>query len=397
MFQSPEPTPNWNEALGQWGIYWNVHIYCFGTLYAICGIWNVFSLAIQLDQKRKGASKKTFKTFLTSNILLAYFNIMRACCLFIDPYYSNFNRLFIPSGAVFLAWRLTISCLVSTFMLINLALLEVTKMQVYSKRLQSMKPILLILTTSFVMGLSVDLVTILLPGLFWLSYVCQFIFLFMGLAFAGMMMYSGYRVLKTVKRSKRDIQSFSKFNDESRNGRLSREIGPQGDDEGQNSEKRMVDTSDGITLKDMKIPGDKTQGVINKSFEPTDYEGARKETATLESSCTGKKEEIPRDITRDRQRSSNQQTQSDGRTKNRTQTTRKGTKRLTVLVIIISSCAILYSVIQVYSLLAVFKLSDYSLSIDNWHWLGYQMAARFLEVGMSFSMSYIVRANISCR
>lgn len=285
------------------------------------------------------------------NVLLIIFNLQRGLILFIDPYFSNVNDLTIHHGVVFLFWGSTVPCFVSAFILMNMALLDITKMKLYSTKLRSMKLISSIIATNFLLVVSFDITVALKPKLRWLLYICQSLFLLLGVAVAVAMLYTGRRVLQKLKESARDVSSFDAEVatpgaiiyrcpvDNSANTRLPH-LERRECDDGAECLELSTAFENGNTIHNC-IPVSDTTRVIGTQ------------------------------------------------THRKSRALRKGTQRLTVITMVTSVAAIGYSLVNAFSLFAVY---DSSKAIHPWHWFVYQTISRALEVTMSACISYIARA-----
>ena len=139
---SPEPAPNLTIARIYWGVAWPIHYNTFGIIFAVIMIYSLNSLVALLQSKRKFQRRRIF---IIINILLIYFSLITSLSLFIDPYGSGEHIKEINfRGILFIIIGLRIPCLTASFFLIQISFLEVIKLQLYSKRLQSYRFILLL-------------------------------------------------------------------------------------------------------------------------------------------------------------------------------------------------------------------------------------------------------------
>ncbi|XP_065067972.1 uncharacterized protein LOC135693420 [Rhopilema esculentum] len=345
MENSPEPTPHWGDSVRRWGALWDIHINVIGALFIAIAFWNAISLLLHVLE-RKATSRRIFKCYSTINFLLLFFNFIRGLSLLVNPYNSNVHHLKLSQGISFLFWGMTVPCFTASFMLMNMALLDATKMQLYSKKLQNMKLILCIVSFNFVLVISVDVTSILRPSLYFILYVCQVFFMLFGVAVAGTMIFTGYSVLNKVRESERQLRSFNNNVIVNKTAELGHDINLQ-----------SPSTSGNIRQdKDAKIDVPGRQALTKISAEPMP-----KQKSSNETSWKSKK-------------------------------FRRSTKRFTMISIIISVAAILYSLIQIYSFIAIYDFNDPSKPINPWHWIAYQTTARLLEVTMSICVSFVVRS-----
>ena len=345
---SPEPTPSWSTSLEEWGLSWKFHIYIFGVVFLIVSVFNLFSLIYHVKE-RKTKSKRTFRCYISINALLLFFNLPRGILLLMDPYNSNVNDLLISQGVAFLFWGSTVPCFTSAFMLITLALLDITKVQLYSNRFESMKLISVIIVANFTLVLSFDFTVVLRPDLNWLLYICQAFFLLLGFVIAFVMLYTGTKVLRELRHSARQVHLFD-FQMQNEARQPAEE--PQTMGTGQSSNRNVTVPKHEISTETGTV------GSIGKA---------------VKSKCVGKQINCSRNVNW------------------KSRAFRRGTFRLTVITIVTSIAAICYSLVQVYSFIAVYHVNDSTRAIHPWHWFIYQTLARFLETTMSISISYIVR------
>ena len=341
---SPEPTPSWHTSINKWGLSWSFHIYVFGVLFVMVSLFNFISLIYHIKE-RKTASKRTYRCYVSINALLLFFNLPRGLILLTDPYNSNVYNLSIPQGIAFLLWGSTVPCFTSAFMLMNLALLDITKVQLYSNRLENMKLISIVIAVNFMLVLSFDFTAILKSELYWLLYICQAFFLLLGFLVAVAMLYTGIKVLRKLRQSARQVHLFD-LRSEAQNEKTDL----QRMERKQDNDGDVTDNSNNTETCAISIAG-----------------------KASESKCREKAVKSARAVNW------------------KSEAFRKGTFRLTVITIVTSVAAICYSLVQVYSFLSVYDVKDSSKPIDPWHWFVYQSMARFLEAVMSISVSYIVR------
>ena len=307
-------------------------------------IFNFLSLLYHVKE-RKNSSKRIYRCYISINALLILFNLPRGLVLFIDPYNSNVNDLFISQGISFLFWGSTVPCFTSAFILMNLALLDITKVQLYPTKLQNLKLIASIVTANFLLALSFDLTAILKQELNWILYICQAFFLLLGILLATAMLYTGFKVLKKLRDSARSVRSF-----------------------------------------DLKVsPEIKSSNTEFAQRSSCDVD----ENVNIEISYTGNSQNVirPKEV----------KDSGTHRANWKSKTFRRGTRRLTIITMVTSVAAITYSLVQVYSFLAVYPIRDSTKPIHPWHWFAYQTMARLLEAVMSVCMSYVVRMkDVTC-
>jgi len=342
---APEPTPNWNTSLEKWGLSWDFHIYIFGVLCLMIAIFNFFSLIYHITE-RKTKSKRIFRCYVSINGLLLFYNFSRGLILLLDPYNSNVNDLSISQGVAFIFWGSTVPCFTSAFMLMNLALLEVTKVQLYSTRVENLKLIFTIIAINFAFVLGFDFTTVLKPELNWLLYICHAFFMSLGLVIALLMLYTGTSILRKLRESAQQIHQF-----------------------------------------DCHMSNDPKQS----SVELVLAEGKQNNNGSVDESIGREICTTDSNVKASSSRCAESKAKCSQKVNWKSKAFRKGTFRLTIITIVTSVAAICYSFVQVYSFIAVYHVRDSTKPIHSWHWFIYQTLARLCEVVMSIAISYIVR------
>ena len=342
---APEPTPHWNTSLEKWGLFWDFHVYIFGVLCLIIAIFNFFSLIYHITE-RKTNSKRTYRCYVSINVLLLFYNFSRGLILLLDPYNSNIHDLSISHGVAFIFWGSTVPCFTSAFMLMNLALLEVTKVQLYSTRVENLKLIFTIIAINFTLVLSIDFTAVLKPKLSWFLHICRAFFMILGFFIALVMLYTGGSILRKLRKSAQLINQF-----------------------------------------DFHMPNEPKRSTVELALveKRQNNKGSVEESLTSETYTTGW------EVKASSSRYTENKVKCTQGVNWKSKAFRKGTFRLTVITIVTSVAAICYSFVQVYSFIAVYHVRDSNKPIHSWHWFIYQTLDRFCEVVMSIAISYIVR------
>lgn len=174
-----EPGPDWTLAKEEWREAWFIHLYLFGLLFALLAVFSLSSI-IRLWNLRQLLSKSYF---ITLNALICVFCTLRAVYLLVDGYNSN------ETFAVILDHFLYSSgspCLTSAFSVLFFALLQATKMQLLSQKIQSVPVLLSIIIFHFCLSILTDVVVGLFSTASIMLFVCQLFFLAWGsLLFVG--------------------------------------------------------------------------------------------------------------------------------------------------------------------------------------------------------------------
>nr|XP_033815475.1 proline-rich transmembrane protein 4 [Geotrypetes seraphini] len=112
---------DWNSAMSDWGIAWEVHIYGAGSLFGLVAFISLLSLLCLPFRCPAGC-----KFFIVLDLLLLTVGCSRAFCLFYDAY-SHQERL--PAFAALLLYDVTFPCLTSSFGVVFLLLSLRSRMQ----------------------------------------------------------------------------------------------------------------------------------------------------------------------------------------------------------------------------------------------------------------------------
>ncbi len=173
-----EPEPDWDTAKRIWGPAWEVHIYGVGIGFAVIAGYSCFSL-LRL-WKHKNLLSQGY--FVSLNIIMLFMGFFRAMYFLIDGY--NSNATFHPVGAYFLL-SIGFPCITSAFSILFLALLQSTKMQVLTPKIQSTPFLVSVIVFHFALSITADIVV----GYFYsaeaLLFVCQVATVLWGLFLFG--------------------------------------------------------------------------------------------------------------------------------------------------------------------------------------------------------------------
>ncbi|XP_030072569.1 proline-rich transmembrane protein 4 [Microcaecilia unicolor] len=112
---------DWNSAMSDWGIAWEVHIYGVGSLFGLVAFISLLSLLCLPFRCPAGC-----KFFIVLDLLLLTVGCSRAFSLFYDAY-SHQERL--PAFVALLLYDVTFPCLTSSFGVVFLLLSLRSKMQ----------------------------------------------------------------------------------------------------------------------------------------------------------------------------------------------------------------------------------------------------------------------------
>ena len=198
-----EPGPDWPVAKQLWGIAWEFHWAGFGVLFSVLAV-RAF-LALARVKNKQGFGRKPL--FIAINTLLLTLGVTRALFLFLDPYLSRDNGVKSPDWLAKLLFGIAFPCLTSSFCLIHLAFLEVAKIQLGSKRLQSVRFLSSIITIHFVVVITAEATTAIKPKLTPLLIVCQSFFILWGFLLSVSFIYSGLKVTRRADRVQKQLET----------------------------------------------------------------------------------------------------------------------------------------------------------------------------------------------
>lgn len=198
----PEPGPDWEVATQIWGVAWQVHWAGFGIIFSMLALRSLIALA--QVRKREGFGRKPLVVAI--NVLVLTQGVTRALFLFLDPYESRTNGLKVPPWLTNLLYGITFPCLTSSFCLIHLAFIEVSKVQIGSKKLQSVSFLSVVITIHFAIVVTAEIVTAMKAELTPLIIVCQSLFILWGFLLSTSFIYSGLKVIQHDLTVQRELQ-----------------------------------------------------------------------------------------------------------------------------------------------------------------------------------------------
>lgn len=166
--------PNWKVAKQEWKAAWHVHIYTFGSLFALLAIY----LLICLLRLRHTIHLLNSYYFVAVNLLLFTFCLLRALFLLVDGYNSNHTYHYLIG---FLLFYLAFPCLTSAFALIFYAFLKTAKVYYLSSKFQCLPLLITVIVIHYLLPITAAiLIGLFLTVKIFLS-VCQIFFILWGL------------------------------------------------------------------------------------------------------------------------------------------------------------------------------------------------------------------------
>ncbi|XP_068680625.1 proline-rich transmembrane protein 4-like [Montipora capricornis] len=201
-----EPGPDWPIAKRTWGVAWHMHWIGFGILFGLLAVHSF--LVIIFANRKTGFCRKPL--FLAINLLLFFLGATRAVYLLLDPYESRQNGVKDPKWLTLLLFGIAYPCLTSSFCLIHLAFLEVTKLQIGPRKLQSLKFLSSVILIHFIIVFTAETTASIKPELKTLLIVCQSFFILWSLILSGSFIYSGFKLVTHVKKVQHQLEDFDK-------------------------------------------------------------------------------------------------------------------------------------------------------------------------------------------
>ena len=330
---SPEPAPNLTIARIDWGVAWPIHYNTFGIIFALIMIYCLNSLVALLQSKRKFQRRRIF---ITINILLIYFSLITSLSLFIDPYGSGEHIKEINfRGILFIIIDLRIPCLTASFFLIQISFLEVIKLQMYSKRLQSYRFIFTVITVHFLFILVGDILYVLYTNIKVILIVCQAFSMCLGLVVSFTSAYSGIKVIRYINSNTQSLRSYNST---------------------ERSSINLKDLSSKNDVKELEIEVDKV-----------------KDLKSIGTKLIGKFMHSPTKFTfKD-----------------------KSLKKIAILGVVTALFGFLLFGSFAYSISVVFMFTN--TTPEPWRWYIWQTLLGISQAGIILTMAYVVRCNLCCK
>ena len=198
-----EPVPNWEEARELWGIAWEFHWIGFGVAFSVLAITSLIAL-VQAHKKR-GFGRKPF--VLAIHSLLLFLGVTRALYLLIDPYESKQNGIGIPRWVAQFLFNIAFPCLTSSFGLIFIVFLRVSKLRLVPKSLNA-RVLVAVILFHFALVLVADIAAAIdYENVVILLIICQLFFIIWGLLMSATFIYSGLKVIYQAKTVEKQLET----------------------------------------------------------------------------------------------------------------------------------------------------------------------------------------------
>ncbi len=198
----PEPIPDWDTARAQWRWAWYLHIYGLGLIYFLLAIYAGISM---LHFRRR---LRVQKYILGMNWILLILGLSRALLLFVDAYEST-GKLPVPVTRVL--YGIAFPCLTSSYSLIQLVFMRITKVNMGSSKLQNYRVLAAIITSHFTIVIVIDITVAYKNNLKWLLMLCQAFFITWGLILCFGFIYGGFRMTQFTAETQRVLKQLSAY------------------------------------------------------------------------------------------------------------------------------------------------------------------------------------------
>ncbi len=198
----PEPIPDWDSARREWRWGWYVHIYGLGTVYFLLALYAGLSM---LEFRRR---LRIQQYILAINWILLILGLSRALFLFIDAYEST-GKLPVPVTRVL--YGIAFPCLTSSYSLIQLVFMRITKVNMGSSKLQNYRVLAAIITTHFTIVIVIDVTVAYRNNLKWLLMLCQSFFITWGLILCFGFVYGGFKMTQFTTETQRVLKQLATY------------------------------------------------------------------------------------------------------------------------------------------------------------------------------------------
>lgn len=199
----PEPVPHWDTARDTWSWGWQLHTYGFGAGFFLLALYAV--IAIFEFRKRL----KVQQYLLGINGILLIMGLSRATYLFADPYHSTLN---LPSGVSQVLYGITFPCLTSSFSLIQMVFMRITKVRMGPNKFQNYRVLAAIITSHFTIVIVIDVTVAYRNNFKLLLLLCQSIFITWGLVLCFGFVYGGFKMTQFTNETQRVLKQLVAYN-----------------------------------------------------------------------------------------------------------------------------------------------------------------------------------------
>ena len=198
----PEPIPDWASAKKEWKWGWYIHIYGLGIIYLLLALYAGISM---LEFRRR---LRIQQYILAINWILLILGLSRALFLFIDAYESTGK---LPTPLTRVLYGIAFPCLTSSYSLIQLVFMRITKVNMGSSKLQNYRVLAAIITTHFTIVIVIDITVAYRNNLKWLLMLCQSFFITWGLILCFGFVYGGFKMTQFTTETQRVLKQLATY------------------------------------------------------------------------------------------------------------------------------------------------------------------------------------------
>lgn len=200
-----EPVPAWPAAKHEWEGAWELHWIGFGLAFLLLALWSVLALI----RARKTPLLITRRFCYAINFLLILLGITRALALFLYPYEIVDNAGGTPVVLERILFGIGFPCITAGFTLIHFAFLEAAKVSLSSRRIQSLRFIIGVISVHFALVIISEIVTSYVSDISVLVIICMLYFIVSAFAVSASVFISGYRLVTQAKTHRRTMRRIS--------------------------------------------------------------------------------------------------------------------------------------------------------------------------------------------
>lgn len=211
FFLIPEPTPDWKSAKDEWKWAWHLHCYGFTLLFMMLSFHTALSL-VALRRRIKSHCR-----YVALNSLLLLLGLSRAVYLLFERYESLQT---FPTPLSRLLFGVAFPCLTSSYSLIQLVVMRVTKVPTSNeKRMRSYTILAFVITSHFSVVIVVDVTVAYKNSLKLLLLICQAVFITWGLVLSFTFIYSSFRLTQFSSEAHKVLRQLAYYQKNKKNGK----------------------------------------------------------------------------------------------------------------------------------------------------------------------------------
>lgn len=205
-----EPLPQWDQAKETWQWTWDLHWAGLGAMFALLALYALWSL---IDLAGKKYRRKPLLAITISSLLLMFAST-RAAFFFINPYESEqcFLSTDCPVALTRALFGIALPCITSSFFLVHLVFLQLSKLKLYPEKLQSVKFVASVIVFHFSLATVTQVMIALYADWKVFTIICETFFILLSLILSISFIYSGRIILKSVHESRSSVRHFGDQN-----------------------------------------------------------------------------------------------------------------------------------------------------------------------------------------